>query len=244
MSIIIRGLWVWIPGTYTGWTFFKIICCKWLYLVEGTENKKNGQGWPFYKKLVCPSEAIFLAKMTNLFFNLSCIGWNESLSNKAIMVWHCGITYSISKKLMWQNYFISYFCLFCKNGSAFCSFSWTQQLTTCADTSLDLLPLKTSTVKYFPISNRILQSPEPASRSSTVVNLRYLQYSHKKSKPSLTGIFWANEIISLTLENYFQEKSSQTKSLFGNGGDAGLVILTFYSDDPSLNPTYSYLCKI
>ena len=44
--------------------------------------------------------------------------------------------------------------------------------------------------------------------------------------------------------DYFQEKSSQTKSLFGNGGDAGLVILTFYSDDPSLNPTYSYLCKI
>ena len=45
--------WVRIPATYTGWSFFALICCKKLYcLFEKTENKmKKRPGLAQRKKL-------------------------------------------------------------------------------------------------------------------------------------------------------------------------------------------------
>ena len=45
-------MWVWIPASYTGWTFFtyllvvKIVMCVW----KDENKQKRGRGWPFLKK--------------------------------------------------------------------------------------------------------------------------------------------------------------------------------------------------
>ena len=47
-----RRSWVQIPATYTGWTFFTYICCKYFCLKRPNINDKRGRVGPFKKQLM------------------------------------------------------------------------------------------------------------------------------------------------------------------------------------------------